>query len=299
VLYQAIGTVHDRQTSPPPGKLVDIGGAAMHLHCTGSGSPTVILESGAGTPSPIWAWVQPEVAHLTRVCSYDRAGLGWSDSGSRSRDAASVAQHLHTLLMEGGETGPFLLAGHSLGGQYALMFAHIFGDETAGLVLVDAQHPDMMFRLPEARALEQEQRRQISMLVVMSRLGIVRLLDLARADPRLPAEAQASLNTAKNSTAMISALREELEALPTNRAQLESAGHLGDLPLAVLSATEHGTPNLESYGAGLQRELSALSTNSRHEVVAGADHASLVTAQTTARRTAASIRNLVQQIRQA
>ena len=298
MLYQAIGTVRDRRTSAPPGKLVDVGGSTMHLHCTGTGSPTVILEPGAGSPSPIWAWVQPEAARLTRVCSYDRAGLGWSESSARPRDAATIAQDLHTLLRDGGETGPFVLVGHSFGGQYALMFASLFGEETAGLVLIDAQHPDMMFGHPEARTMEQQQRRQVSLLAVLSRLGIVRLLGLAPADARLPAETQQALNRAKNSTAMVNALRDELEALPTNRQQLHDAGTLGNLPLFVLSATEHGTPELETYGASLQRELAALSTNSRHEIVAGADHSSLVTEQHNAHRTAAAIQAVVQRVRQ-
>src|SRR5215207_4893422 len=144
-LYQAVATTIDRRSFAPPGRMLDVGGYQMHISCTGQGSPTVLLEAGAGTPSGVWAWVQPELTQQARVCAYDRAGLGWSEPGPHPRDAGSVAQELHTLLQRAGETGPFVLAGHSLGGQYALMFAQRYPEETAGLVLIDAQHPDTLF----------------------------------------------------------------------------------------------------------------------------------------------------------
>lgn len=297
MVYQATATVVERRTFAPPGRLVDIDGYRMHLHCTGAGSPTVILESGAGAPTSVWAWVQPAVAERTRVCSYDRAGLGWSDSGPHPRDAASIARELHTLLLVAGERGPFVLAGHSLGGQYALMFAELYVHDTAALVLIDAQHPDTMFRLPAAQAIERQQQEQIKFLIVLSRLGLVRLLNMAPADARLPVEAQAAMNRTKNSTDIVIAMNAEMQAISMNRNQLGGTGGLGPTPLTVLSATEHGTPELEGYTLGLQRELAALSTNSNHIIVTGADHASLVTDQHDAQRTIAAITDLVQRVR--
>ena len=141
MLYQARGTAVDRRTFAPAGRLVDADGYRMHLHCTGAGSPTVVLESGAGAPSSVWAWVQPAVAQ-TRVCSYDRAGLGWSDAGPHPRDAASIARELHELLLRAGESGPFVLAGHSLGGQYALMFAELYEPDTGAPALKRMASPD-------------------------------------------------------------------------------------------------------------------------------------------------------------
>ena len=298
MLYQAIGTAVDRRTFAPPARLIDVDGYRMHLHCTGAGGPTVVLESGAGAPSSVWAWVQPAVAQRTRVCSYDRAGLGWSDSGPQPRDAASIARELHQLLLRAGESGPFVLAGHSLGGQYSLMFAEHYDQDTAGLVLIDAQHPDTMFRLPAAQAIERQQQQQISMLIVLSRLGIVRLFNMAPADARLPAEAQAAMNMTKNSTDIVLAMNAEVRAISTNRNQLHAAGGLGSTPLTVLSATEHGTPELEPYTLGLQRELAALSTNSHHDIVTGADHASLLTDQHDAQRTIAAIGHVVDLVRE-
>ena len=290
LLYQTVATAIDRQRFTPEGSLVDVGGYNMHIHCTGTGSPTVVLEAGAGAPSPIWAWVQPVVAQHTRVCSYDRAGLGWSDTGPNPRDAAAIARELHTLLLRAGETGPFVLAGHSLGGQYALMFAELYAEDTAGLVLIEAQHPDTLFRTPAAQDAARAQQRQVDLFVVLSQLGIVRLFGMAPADQRLPAASQAALNQAVHRTDLVIALRAEQFAIPTNRAQLQVGGALGNLPVSVVSATEHGmSPELESYTLGLQRELAALSTNSRHKIVAGADHMSLITDQTNSRHTIAAI----------
>jgi pimeloyl-ACP methyl ester carboxylesterase len=293
-IYQSVASAADRRAFAPPGRMVDVGGYRMHLHCTGQGSPTVVLEAGAGTPSGVWAWVQPEVTQQTRVCTYDRAGSGWSEPGPGPRDAGSIAGELHTLLRRAGERRPFVLAGHSLGGQYALMFAERYPEETAGLVLIDAQHPDTLFRIPEAQAVYRQQQQQASLFVVLSRLGIVRLLGLAPADLRLPADAQATLNRAKNRTDFVIAYQAELLAVPTSRDQLHAAGDLGDLPLAVVSATEHGMPpELEAYTMGLQHELAALSTNSRHDIVTGADHGSLVAVQNDAQRTVAAIQSIV------
>jgi pimeloyl-ACP methyl ester carboxylesterase len=298
MIYQSVGMALDRRAHQPVRRLVDMGGYMMHLHCTGQGSPTVVLEAGSATPGAVWAWVQPEIARQTRVCSYDRAGVGWSDPSPYARDAASIARELHILLLRAGEPGPFVLAGHSLGGQYALMFALRYPESTVGLVLIDAQHPDTLFRTPEAQRIYQQQLQQVDMLIVLSRLGIIRLLGLSSADSRLPEGAQAELNRAKNRTSMILTYGAELRAVPVSREQLLSAGHLGDMPLTVISATEHEmSSELEAYTMALQRELALLSTHSRHVVIDGADHSSLATAEAEARQTARAILDIVALVR--
>jgi pimeloyl-ACP methyl ester carboxylesterase len=200
-------------------------------------------------------------------------------------------------LRAAGEAGPYVLAGHSLGGQYALRFAQLYGPDTAGVVLIDALHPDTTFRLPTAQAIGQQQQQQISLLVVLSRLGIVRLFNLAPADPRFPAEAQLALNMTKNSSEVAVALSAEMRELPANREQLRAAGNLGSTPLTVLSATEHGLPELESYTLGLQGELAGLSTNGKHEIAVGTDHMSLLSDPHDALRTIAVIDAAVEQAR--
>ena len=153
-LYEGIESHRDRRLYHPPGRLVDIGGYRLHLYCVGQGSPTVILEAGGGNPWLSWYKVQPKVAAFTRVCAYDRAGLGWSDPSPRPRTAKVIAEELHTLLQNGGVTGPFVLVGHSLGGMDARMFANQYPSEVVGMVLVDSSHPDQENRFPpEAKKL--------------------------------------------------------------------------------------------------------------------------------------------------
>ena len=101
---------------PPPGKLVDIGGYQLHINCTGKGSPTVILEAGLGGDSRSWHEVQPEIAEFAQVCSYDRAGLGWSDPGPKPRTSQQIVKELHRLLAKADIQSPYVLVGHSFGG---------------------------------------------------------------------------------------------------------------------------------------------------------------------------------------
>ena len=135
--YQGAATALERRQYPHPGGLIDIGDRQLHLYCLGEGSPTVVLEAPAAGMAAAWAWVQPEVARVTRVCSYDRAGLGWSEAGSRTYEPAAVAEQLHTLLRRAGEPGPYVLVGQGLGAAFASLFAARFGGEVAALVLVD------------------------------------------------------------------------------------------------------------------------------------------------------------------
>src|SRR5215211_3657857 len=154
-VYQIVGTALDQRAYSPPGQMIDVGGYRMHLYCTGvnqDGSSTVILETGLGSTSSTWARVQPEVAKATRVCSYDRAGMGWSDPGLPPRDAKHIAQELHTLLHNSGIAGPYVLVGWSYGGLYVREFAGQYGDEVSGLVLLDSSSPDQWTSTPEGQA---------------------------------------------------------------------------------------------------------------------------------------------------
>lgn len=130
------------QIPEAPGKLVDIGGRSLHLHCTGSGEPAVILEAGFPGSSLDWMRVQPDVSKTTTVCSYDRAGLGWSDPGAGTRSGIEIVEDLHKLLRAAAVKPPYVLAGHSLGGLYVRIFAARRPEEVIGIVLVDATHED-------------------------------------------------------------------------------------------------------------------------------------------------------------
>jgi pimeloyl-ACP methyl ester carboxylesterase len=127
--------------NPPPGKLVDVDGYRMHIDCTGSGSPTLILEAGGQNDSTIWTGVQPALSKTTRVCSYDRAGLGWSDTQPAPRDADHIAAELHRLLLRAGIAAPIILMGHSIGGIYIRDYVMHYPADVAGIVFVDSSTP--------------------------------------------------------------------------------------------------------------------------------------------------------------
>lgn len=126
----------------PPGRLVDIGGLCLHLHCAGAGSPAVVFDSAIGASSLSWSLVQPEVARISRACVYDRAGFGWSSAGPRPRTAGRVADELYLLLQRAGVPAPYLLVGHSFGALVMRIFSARHRDLTGGLVLVDPAHPE-------------------------------------------------------------------------------------------------------------------------------------------------------------
>ena len=151
--YQGAATAVERRQFPHPGRLVDVGGHQLHLYCIGAGTPTVVLEAPATGMSAAWGWVQPDVAQITRVCAYDRAGLGWSEAGDRRYDPAVVPIELHALLEHAGEPGPYVIAGQGLGAALSTLYAAQFGSEIAALVLVDPPIADQPARRSLTRLL--------------------------------------------------------------------------------------------------------------------------------------------------
>jgi pimeloyl-ACP methyl ester carboxylesterase len=142
VLYQFVATKIDAyRWYPPPSEMVDVGGSSMHLHCTGEEgrAPTIVMDSGLGGTVLDWQLVQPGVAKFERVCSYDRGGMGWSDPGAQPRTSQQIVEELHALLNNAGIEGPYVLVGHSLGGNNVQIYASRYPDEVAGMVLVDPQ----------------------------------------------------------------------------------------------------------------------------------------------------------------
>lgn len=135
--YQFIGTAWDRRRYPPAGRAVDVGGYRLHFRCAGAGESTVVFEAGLAATSLSWSYVQPEVAKFAHTCSYDRAGLGWSDAGRDPRTVRVMVDALKTLLERAELRGPFILVGHSFGGLVIRAFAAAHPQDVAGLVLVD------------------------------------------------------------------------------------------------------------------------------------------------------------------
>ena len=233
-------TVRDRTRYPAPGLLVHVDGHQMHLQVRGpdSAGPTVVLEAGKGSFSPNWYWVQTELAPTVRSVAYDRAGLGWSRRSRRPRDAQTIAIELRDALREAGLDPPYVLAGHSFGGLAMRAFADLYPALTAGLVLVDASHPDQWVRWPTPHAdkiLEVSQPRVLSWL---GWLGLLRALNLSRG---ISADCCAAGGRAASGCGAARVRRHRGSAdalLAVSREQLNAAAPLADLPLSVLGVGE-------------------------------------------------------------
>jgi pimeloyl-ACP methyl ester carboxylesterase len=306
--YQAVATEIDQRAYPPPGEMVDVGNHSLHINCIGKGSPTVILESGLGTMSADWANVQPRVAKTTRVCAYDRAGTGWSETGPEPRDPRQIAHELHTLLGNAGIDGPYVLVGQSFGGLYVRMYADLYPKEVAGIVLADSSHPDMWGRMPpEVVAMLRPPAWQVGAMTFLTRLGIFRLTASDMAECGLPVQQCKEEQAYLSSTRYRVTWGEEMLA-PDRDAQVRSTGSLGDKPLVVLSAGDHRRDlaagvspatlaRFERTWDDLQGELAALSTDSTHLVVERAGHSTLQTDRRDARVTSADIEEVIQAAR--
>jgi pimeloyl-ACP methyl ester carboxylesterase len=203
--YETVREATDATAHPMPGQLIDVGGHRLHLSCTGSGSPTVVLEPGGGEMSSNLGWITPAVARDTRVCVYDRAGRGWSEPADTPQDGAQIATDLHTLLQRGHVPGPYVLAGHSFGGLYVLTFAARYPDEVAGMVLVDSTAPASAAKTgaasPGDGGSDDVMDRISALISTSARLGLGRLYgQFAVGDlpPRSRDEVRASIATASN-----------------------------------------------------------------------------------------------------
>jgi len=300
ITYQALSTQADRNKYPAPGQLIDVGGYRLHLYCLGDkndGSPTVILEPGLGGSSPTWAWIQPEVAKVTRVCSYDRAGLGWSDPAPRgtARDGQQVTKALHTLLQKADIEGPYVMVGHSFGGLYTLFFAHEYPEDVVGVILLDSSHPDQWTSTPAGQELYKSNARTFSITPILARLGLMRLRAKSQPAVGLPDIQNRELVAFNSATQDWDAQVAEFAATADLDDEVRAAGPLGDLPLFVLTATDHGGPaEMEQAWQALQNELAQLSTNSVHRVLNGARHESLWADPSFARESVAAILKVVE-----
>src|SRR3954453_23662207 len=219
---------------PAAGQVHDIGDRGLYLQCTGTGSPTVVLTSGAGEHTPSWAWIAPAVAPETRVCSYDRAARGWSDPGPHPQDAVALAEDRHTLLAAADVPGPYGLAGHSVGGVYDLVFADRYAADVAAVVLVDSSSP-AQFSLP-GYAGEYELYRRISALYPsLARLGLGPIA-FGGGFAGLPPAARDAEQALGASAADLRGLRDEWSQLPVAFRQASAATDRGGKPLLVLTA---------------------------------------------------------------
>jgi pimeloyl-ACP methyl ester carboxylesterase len=267
---------------PAPGRLVDVGGRRLHVLCTGAGSPTVVLEAGASAFAIDWTLVQQEVARTNRVCSYDRARSGWSDS-STAATRATLTHDLHSLLQGAGEAPPYVMVGASAGGLYVRLYHAEYPDEVAGVVLVDPASEDRLFTIFEGKpvTIASLSADQLRSTIPQRAVAVPRRSpqtgapfdrlprDLYELRIKLESRLIASVpDTVPYNVVLTSAEGERARLARLKELRAGEAHPLGDRPLVVLTRGLEWSQGLHDTHAALAR----LSTNSRHTVVAGAGH---------------------------
>jgi pimeloyl-ACP methyl ester carboxylesterase len=289
--YETVRESLDARLYPAPGQLVDVGGHRLHLHCTGQGRPTVVLEPGQGGVSSDFAWIAPTVARDTTVCVYDRAGRGWSDATDRPQDGAHIAADLHTLLDRAHVPGPYVLAGHSFGGLYVQSFAAQFPNDVAGLVLLDSTAPKPGPALPDISS-DSAVGRIAALLPAVAHLGVGRLIAQSSYGD-LPAplrdSARANASLARN---LGSFLMEFVQA-NTSMQQAAALTTLNGKPLIVVTADTGNDLGWREK----QDRMATLSTNSLHRVAHATTHESLVSDAVDAAAASQAIHDVIGSVR--
>lgn len=286
ILFQSVSTQLDEFRYPPTGELVDIGGYRLHINYSGEGGPTVILDSGLGCNSMDWSLVQPEIAKFTKVCSYDRAGNGWSDTSPLARTSLNIVEELHTLLTNADIPQPYILVGHSFGGANARLFASRYPDEVLGIILVDAAHEDSIRKMPSlAKNIDTGLNDN---LLYLTYLGVLRcaqyLPQFQKAIQVFPAEIQTMYYAKKTNTKFIRTMLDEWSKIGESFDQLKSAeGNIADKPLIVITARktmtaeESGWPQedidkMTIFNLDLQCDLVTKSTKGKHIFAENSGH---------------------------
>lgn len=296
LLYQSAGRYRDRRRFPPPGRLINIGSRRLHLYEQGTGSPAVILEAGIAGSSLGWALVQPEIAKITRVCSYDRAGLGWSDASSFAPSVSDVIGDLRALLLRANVPPPYVLVGHSFGGLLARAYAHSMPEEVAGLVLIDPVSIAYWSECPSRERTRLAIGSRFSRRgALLARLGIVRLALFAllhggrllpklisRASAgrgrgtverlvgevrKLPREVWPSVASHWSDPKCFRAMATALESLPACAQHALTATVTAQIPVVVLSAASATQLELEERERWVRE-----SRNGTHVQVADSNH---------------------------
>src|SRR5437016_3699248 len=291
--YETIQEQVDRSTTAMPGHLVDVGGRRLYVHCTGSGSPAVVLVSGLAETSTYWGgWIAPAVAQNTTVCAYDRAGQGWSDPPASPQDGAAVATDLHTLLDHAQIPGPYVLVGHSTGGAYARIFAARYPDQVAGMALLDSQPNEAFTGLPDFPSQYSTISRASALFPSLARLGAFRLANQFAPDP-LPIptrdEERAVISTANLNRIQ----RDEFAELPMTLTEAAALTTLGDRPLIVVTAAK----GAQAGWLALQDKMTGLSSDSDHRVLPDTDHPGLIHDRVGAAQASQAILDVVASVR--
>ena len=232
--YQGLATRRDLAATPAPGQLVDIGGYRLHLWCSGAGTPAVILDTGLGGMSAGWGFVQPDVARFTHVCSYDRAGMGYSDPGPSPRTARRIARELAELVDRSRIAGPLVLVGASSAGFNVRVFASDYPQRVAGLVLVDASHEDQPHEVP----------RVARFVPLLSSLGVLRLLGISfgGSGESLPPSARPFARATRFRAAGYQAAADEIMHIRESALEVRSSRRILTVPVIVVTGERGADP---------------------------------------------------------
>ncbi len=268
-----------------------VAGHRMYLHCEGTGAPTVVLSNGLFEHAASWAWVQRAVAADTRVCGYDRAGEGFSEPATGPQDGRALAADLHALLARAHVPGPYVLAGHSVGGTYALVYAARYPADVGGVALVDSATP-RQFALPDYGRFYALLRRGSGVLPTLARTGLVRVA-LGSGFAGLPPDARHHERAFASTARDYRGARDEISQLPTTFQQAGHLDSLADTPVYVLTAGQ----GQQAGWAEAQNRLATLSTNITHRTVVDATHAALLEDRRTSAGTSDAIRAVVAAVR--
>ncbi len=328
-VYEEIGRRQDSQHPFRIGRAVDIGGRSLNIDCAGSGTPAVILEAGGGGYGGYgWKAVQEGVAQFTTACWYDRAGEGWSDPAPTARSSATVINDLHELLQRAPVPGPYVLVGHSIGGEYMRVFTAPFPSEVAGVVLVDSSHPDQreppMLLSPINQLPAFARRLLCSAVPLLERFGVVRVVMRnapVQVPPQFSSEESAAAQALRSQRVKAFATETAQECAATQGGVIRpdkgtgnpeidqaarSAGSLGNRPLIVLTAGKYWQPAdpvaaremaafHETWVGQLQADLARLSTDGKQIVVENSDHGIPAEAP---EAVVAAVRDVVMKVRQ-
>jgi len=295
-------------TYDPPGSLYDVGGFSLHLHCRGEnkGNPTVIVENGAGASSPAYYWLQEKLYRDTRVCLYDRSGLGFSELGDTDKGAETVARQLHALLRQARIEPPLLLAGHSLGGPYIRVYTELYPDDVSGLMFLDASHPEQIQRFGQEVG---ETPGWASFIPILYDLGIVHLFKTLFGTGEdggdLPTEQTAIYSSFDRNGKGTRGALPEVFGLPEILSRAGRVSDFGELPILVFSAgsfpiplaeTPEKSEKMQLEWAKMQAELAEMSSNGKQFTLDNADHSTIFTLEKNAEFIAKQTREMLREI---
>ena len=277
--WNAVSIARFWSAHPPAGMLLTVSGHKMHLVCMGAGHPTLVLESGLGDDSLIWAGAQPALAHITQVCSYDRAGLGWSDARDAPRDADQIAAELHELLAQAGIATPIVLMGHSIGGLYVREYRNRYPGQVAGMILVDTTTP----YLDRNPAFASEISLPPSWIIRFAMAaGLPRVVGMCSKDAQGVEQQFRKVQAEDVCRLHYGEVAAELASFDRSSEEVTRFGIYGQLPILIFSqdpGNTHvsGKVKLKDLAEAaewnrLQESLTALSTESRRIIVPGSTH---------------------------